>query len=489
MTNFSQPIPFDLYAARAFCLIHDHPLFWPSLSIRRSAMKNVTLLCLAILGLVGHLLAGPYKAHPLQGTVVNMNASEQVVGVIANQAYLWTRAGGYQMLGTLGGGMSFPKAINDSGTVVGSSSLPNGVIHAFVWTQSGGMQDLGSPLGGDSGALEVNAVGEVAGFSQSPDSNTQHAFYWSKATGIVDIGTLHGFSLSRPSGLNNHGEIAGNSSVAFRWTLSGGIQELPSLGGGFTNASAINDAGQIVGWSLNADFIVHAVLWAPDGSIRDLGTLPHDSHSSALFINAAGNITGRSEHDLPDGAQFFTTFFWTPAGGMFDIGAGTGHSDTPEGLNNRDQIIGKGHAPDCLNVCLYIWSSSAGLHKVASAGVVLRGQFNDAGEFVATSKAGSFLYSPVMQVSLNSSQNPSQSGQTVTFTASVGAIVGPPPDGENIKFYDGSKLMGSGTLSKGIATFSTSSLTVGTHNITAKYIGDTNYFPSKSPALQQVVNP
>ena len=78
--------------------------------------------------------------------------------------------------------------------------------------------------------------------------------------------------------------------------------------------------------------------------------------------------------------------------------------------------------------------------------------------------------------------------QSVTFTANINSVVGPPPDGEKVNFYNGAKLIGSGTLSQGVATFSTSVLPVGTLKITAKYVGDGNYFPSKA-ALSQVVNP
>jgi hypothetical protein len=47
---------------------------------------------------------------------------------------------------------------------------------------------------------------------------------------------------------------------------------------------------------------------------------------------------------------------------------------------------------------------------------------------------------------------------------------------------------GTVTLSSGVATFSTSSLAVGTQSITAVYSGDTNFTTSTSSALSQVVN-
>src|SRR5207244_4336189 len=81
----------------------------------------------------------------------------------------------------------------------------------------------------------------------------------------------------------------------------------------------------------------------------------------------------------------------------------------------------------------------------------------------------------VPTIAVSSSPNPSAFGQTVTFTA----IVSPSSAIGMVAFVDGLngplvKVMGSGSLSSGKATFSISSLSVGTHSITARYGGDGN---------------
>jgi hypothetical protein len=88
-----------------------------------------------------------------------------------------------------------------------------------------------------------------------------------------------------------------------------------------------------------------------------------------------------------------------------------------------------------------------------------------------------------------SSVNPSSSGQTVTFTATVSASA--PGSGTptgTVTFLDGGASIGSGTLSGGQATFSTSGLATGTHAITASYGGDGNFSSSTSAAITQTVN-
>ena len=85
---------------------------------------------------------------------------------------------------------------------------------------------------------------------------------------------------------------------------------------------------------------------------------------------------------------------------------------------------------------------------------------------------------------LSSSPNPSAYGEAVTFTAVVSPM---PPDGETVSFMQGSKVLGTGALSSGTATFTTSSLNPATYTIKAVYPGDGTYASSTSNALSQVV--
>jgi hypothetical protein len=89
---------------------------------------------------------------------------------------------------------------------------------------------------------------------------------------------------------------------------------------------------------------------------------------------------------------------------------------------------------------------------------------------------------------LTSSPNPSTDGQKVTFTAVVSSTDGTPPNGETVSFMNGTKLLGTGTLSSGTATFSDSSLTAGaTTSVTAVYPGDSTFLGSTSNLVKQVV--
>lgn len=89
---------------------------------------------------------------------------------------------------------------------------------------------------------------------------------------------------------------------------------------------------------------------------------------------------------------------------------------------------------------------------------------------------------------LTSSLNPATVGQTVSFSATVTpgcGSVGAPTG--TVTFSDGSNVLGSGTLVSGQASFSTSALSAGSHSITATYNGDSNFNPSTSAPLTEII--
>ena len=94
-------------------------------------------------------------------------------------------------------------------------------------------------------------------------------------------------------------------------------------------------------------------------------------------------------------------------------------------------------------------------------------------------------------VGVASSQSPAWTGQSVTLTATVSAVapaIGVPRG--TVTFRDGTTILGSGpvTLSgKGQASYSISILSLGSHNITASYSGDTDFTRAVSTALTQVI--
>ena len=106
----------------------------------------------------------------------------------------------------------------------------------------------------------------------------------------------------------------------------------------------------------------------------------------------------------------------------------------------------------------------------------------------ATSASAALPYSVVLattQTALTVTPNPASVLSPITFTATVTGN-GITPTG-TVNFLANGTVIGSATLSGGIATFTDSALTPATYSITAVYLGDTNNATSTSPAVSETV--
>jgi len=117
---------------------------------------------------------------------------------------------------------------------------------------------------------------------------------------MIDLGTLGG-TAGGLIDLNNRGQVLGVSNLAgdqsadmFLWA-NGKLTDLTaqSSGGTLWLASAINDAGQIVGGASFPGRDFDAAVWR-NGVLMDLGTLDGDCYSFADSINSRGQIVGSS---------------------------------------------------------------------------------------------------------------------------------------------------------------------------------------------------
>ena len=123
---------------------------------------------------------------------------------------------------------------------------------------------------------------------------------------------------------------------------------------------------------------------------------------------------------------------------------------------------------------------SAGEHAITA---VYSGDADNAGSSGVLDQAVQQVSS---SVSVTSNANPSVQGQAVTFTATVTGADGGTPTGA-VSFYADGALLGTLSLNNGTAAFTTSTLTVGQHAITAVYGGDSTYTGS-SGGMTQTVN-
>jgi probable HAF family extracellular repeat protein len=140
----------------------------------------------------------------------------------------------------------------------------------------------------------VNSQGQVVGASDwSPDVSGQHAFLFT-AGQLQDLGTLGGLT-SWATAINGNGNVVGfadtldGQSHGFVW--NGSMQDVGTLGGASSAATGINSSGRIVGYSDTGGGNRHAFIRVT--ILRDLGTLG-GSTSAATGVNDRGTVVGES---------------------------------------------------------------------------------------------------------------------------------------------------------------------------------------------------
>src|ERR1700722_6815744 len=240
-------------------------------------------------------------------------------------AFVWQN-GVMIPLPTLGGYNGVANQINSAGQTVGMAekdttdlTCPSGgpqklEFKPAAW-QNGTVRELPTYAGDpDGNAHAINDSGQAAGgsgvcaaFNPIWLTNLQplHALLWESGK-IIDLGNLggtgHGDGIMALN-LNNHGQVIGSSDLkgdasfhAFLWTHETRMQDLGTIQGDVDSAAiGINDNGQIVGVSLDANFNPRAFL-RQGQELIDLNILvPAGSPlylASACSINAAGEIVG-----------------------------------------------------------------------------------------------------------------------------------------------------------------------------------------------------
>ncbi len=156
---------------------------------------------------------------------------------------------------------------------------------------------------------------------------------------------------------------------------------------------------------------------------------------------------------------------------------------TPTGSVNfydRSTLLGTGTLAS--GVATYTAASlTAGTHSITAA-------YGGDGSFSAVTSAAltETVGRTAATITLTSSAKSVVVTTAVSFTTSVTASAGTPSG--SVSFYDGTTLLGSGTLAQGTATCTTSSLADGVHSITAVYGGDTTFAPATSAALTETVD-
>jgi Predicted integral membrane proteins containing uncharacterized repeats len=236
-----------------------------------------------------------YTLIQLQGAGVGrafaINERGHIVGRLGpfpTFAVMWDDDGSIIARDPTPGSDSEARGINNRGQVVGYQQGLGNVL----WEDGTTIGLDGTDLG-DISPAAINSRGQIAGAIPTPISGERHAALWENGT-IVDVGVLPGDTSSNAQAINNRGQIVGWSSSfsgvyrAFIWD-NGTMSELPGLDGQEgqdTYASDINNRGQVVGSSGS-----RPVMWE-NGIPIPLDTFLPSTSGRAFGINDSGDIVG-----------------------------------------------------------------------------------------------------------------------------------------------------------------------------------------------------
>jgi len=222
-------------------------------------------------------------------------------------------------------------AINNLGQVVGTSNSQ------AVLYNSGQVTYLGTLGGAISGAEALNNVGQIVGQSTTPAAGPGEAFLYSGGT-MTGLGGQPGYPGSQATGINDAGTIVGsvstsNGGASEAFVESGGVMTIIGTGG----ASGINASGQVVGTTSSDQAFLYS-----GGAVTYLGVPPGGSQSYATAINNSGEIAGYS-YEKPPGSGYVPQAFIYSDGVIQNIGGieiGNVLLAIPTSINNLGQIVG-----------------------------------------------------------------------------------------------------------------------------------------------------
>jgi len=351
-------------------------------------------------------------------------------------------------------------------TVTISSSDPapgSGISATYYQLDGGAVQTYG-------GAFMVTATGNhtLAYYSRDVAGNystTKSVNFWIKSpTTTVVTSTVN------PS--------AFHSSVSFKATVTPAFGATPLGSVAFKNngvvVATVALSGGVATYTTNALTVgSHTIIGVYGTSGKDIASV---SAAITQVVNKAASTTTVTSSVNPSSWHQAVTFTATVHGAFGGVPTGTVTFKNGAGVLGTGVLNGSGVAT------LTSTALSVAVHSITIA-------YPGDTDFVASTSSplAQTVNKAATTTTLASSLNPSNHGQVVTFTATITPAFGGAVTG-TVNFKDGSTIIGTGTVNAARkATFTTSTLTVGTHSISAVYPASTNLKSSFSTAVHQVV--
>ena len=446
---------------------------------------------------------------------------------------------------------TIPVAMNAAGVVAGVYRDTSEVMHGFVRTANGVISTFDPPVtySKDINVVGVDAAGDVVGFFKD-GYQVSHGFMRAASGAFtvfdaVATGNAYGDPGTIPICVDAAGDVAGvytdlnQAEHGFIRSAAGTIStfDAPGAGSGSgqgTTSLAIDASGDLAGIYLDSKSAAHGFVRTANGTMhtfdatgagsgKNQGTFP-------VAIDTAGNIAGiyidaeGVAHSFVRGSGGAMTSFSAPGAntsaamvkGLLARLKHTASEANSTSWTNIASIL-EGTAAVSIDATYGIAGTFFDADKTAhgfvratggaittfdaplagtgayqgTAGFAVNGAGTIAGTWAdANSVLHGFLYTPAQATTitiLTAAPANASFGEPVTLTATVSATGSAPPNGESVWFMDGATQLGSGVLSGGTATLTTTGLPTGNLALTAVYGGDKNFSGSTSAAVIEAV--
>lgn len=334
----------------------------------------------------------------LKEIVIRGVAAAFVLAAVPAQAQTYK----FTVLPFPGGASIGANAVNNRGEVVGVAYDQDGNDQSVVWRR--GVPTILQGLGSSSAPVAINRHGQAAGHAYSPTDGLR-AVRWDGTIPTMLELPFNTFS-TKAVGINVHGQIAGNAEIfnvpsqAVKWGVHGKAVVLDNLGGWQSVARGINRDGDVVGYIVNPQ---GSVAWKPvvwHGKVPTVLDVLYETQccNQASAINDAGQVVGWSSS--PNGGPV-RAVVWN--GTKPTALQSLSDADNALAINNVQQAVGLLGAGGSTHAALWDLTTGEGVDlntyltpAQRSAGWVLSSAkgINDRGVIVGTAineKVGSYF--------------------------------------------------------------------------------------------------
>jgi probable HAF family extracellular repeat protein len=227
---------------------------------------------------------------------------------------------------------SYANDMNDAGQVVGSWGWGSG---SFLYSNG---SIISIDAGSSTTAASINNAGVVVGSFRG--QYTQQGFSYSN-------GVVHKFDAipefaAVPASINDAGQMVGYSvnfmhGPSHLWVDPNGSPMSATFYGYLSGGTAINNNGDFVGFAANTMGSQEHAMVSVGGHVTDIGTLG-GRYSKATDINDLAQVIGEAETSMSDSGLHA---FLYAGGVMTDLGALAGDSLSQAfAINNLGQVVG-----------------------------------------------------------------------------------------------------------------------------------------------------